>query len=203
MQINFKEFNWTAFLLILRRLKTVFPDYIFFSRPQNKTQLYPLKTHFIYTWVSVCWWVVLSLTTMSLGRDVVWELWLLAAMFAWESNTHSEAFFSRHFLALCFCRSYFSELWLIMWTVRCVFQLEVQAPPGTPIGYVMQGWHPYLPKFTIWDERKRTVLRIVGPFCDCNCCSDVIFKVLCAECKLQSYFQRLSIPAVYCTAPLL
>ncbi|XP_053537935.1 phospholipid scramblase 1 isoform X3 [Ictalurus punctatus] len=56
-------------------------------------------------------------------------------------------------------------------------QLEVQVPPGTAIGYVMQDWHPYLPKFTIRDERKRAVLRIVGPFCDCNCCSDVVFKV--------------------------
>lgn len=69
--------------------------------------------------------------------------------------------------------------------VHCVFQLEVQAPRGTAVGYVMQDWHPYLPKFTIRDERKRAVLRIVGPFCDCNCCSDVIFKVLCAAHKRQ------------------
>ncbi|KAG7329704.1 hypothetical protein KOW79_005926 [Hemibagrus wyckioides] len=64
------------------------------------------------------------------------------------------------------------------WFPCCLQELEVQAPPGTAIGYVMQDWHPYLPKFTIRDERKRAVLRIVGPFCDCNCCSDVIFKVI-------------------------
>ncbi|XP_053537934.1 phospholipid scramblase 1 isoform X2 [Ictalurus punctatus] len=63
------------------------------------------------------------------------------------------------------------------WFPCCLQELEVQVPPGTAIGYVMQDWHPYLPKFTIRDERKRAVLRIVGPFCDCNCCSDVVFKV--------------------------
>ncbi|XP_042570182.1 phospholipid scramblase 1-like [Cyprinus carpio] len=51
-----------------------------------------------------------------------------------------------------------------------VFQLEVQNPPGNPIGYVMQNWHPFLPKFTIQNERKESV----GPFCECKCCSDVI-----------------------------
>ncbi|KAK3567928.1 hypothetical protein QTP86_027288, partial [Hemibagrus guttatus] len=64
------------------------------------------------------------------------------------------------------------------WFPCCLQELEVQAPPGTAIGYVTQDWHPYLPKFTIRDERKRAVLRLVGPFCDCNCCSDVIFKVM-------------------------
>ncbi|XP_062849893.1 phospholipid scramblase 2-like isoform X2 [Trichomycterus rosablanca] len=59
----------------------------------------------------------------------------------------------------------------------CLQELEVQAPPGTAIGYVIQNWHPYLPKFTIQNERKEAVLRVVGPFCDCNCCSDVNFEV--------------------------
>ncbi|XP_072543100.1 phospholipid scramblase 1-like [Salminus brasiliensis] len=60
----------------------------------------------------------------------------------------------------------------------CLQELEVQAPPGSLIGYVIQEWHPYLPKFTIKDERKEAVLQIVGPFCDCTCCSDVNFEVM-------------------------
>ncbi|XP_007250734.1 phospholipid scramblase 2 isoform X1 [Astyanax mexicanus] len=60
----------------------------------------------------------------------------------------------------------------------CLQELEVQSPPGQPIGYVIQKWHPYLPKFTIKDERKQSVMQIVGPFCDCNCCSDVNFEVM-------------------------
>ncbi|XP_067310376.1 phospholipid scramblase 1 isoform X3 [Pseudorasbora parva] len=60
----------------------------------------------------------------------------------------------------------------------CLQELEVQSPPGSPIGYVMQSWHPFLPKFTIQNERKEPVLKIVGPFCDCKCCSDVIFEVM-------------------------
>uniref|UniRef100_A0A673IUR5 Phospholipid scramblase n=1 Tax=Sinocyclocheilus rhinocerous TaxID=307959 RepID=A0A673IUR5_9TELE len=59
-----------------------------------------------------------------------------------------------------------------------IFQLEVQSPPGNPIGYVIQSWHPFLPKFTIQNERKEPVLKIVGPFCDCKCCSDVNFEVM-------------------------
>ncbi|XP_062849892.1 phospholipid scramblase 1-like isoform X1 [Trichomycterus rosablanca] len=60
----------------------------------------------------------------------------------------------------------------------CLQELEVQSPPGTPIGYVVQKWHPFLPKFTIQNEKKEDVLKIVGPFCACKCCSDVNFEVL-------------------------
>uniref|UniRef100_A0A8C1SV61 Phospholipid scramblase n=1 Tax=Cyprinus carpio TaxID=7962 RepID=A0A8C1SV61_CYPCA len=55
-----------------------------------------------------------------------------------------------------------------------VLELEVQNPPGNPIGYVMQNWHPFLPKFTIQNERKESV----GPFCECKCCSDVIWGMV-------------------------
>uniref|UniRef100_A0A8C1KWQ7 Phospholipid scramblase n=1 Tax=Cyprinus carpio TaxID=7962 RepID=A0A8C1KWQ7_CYPCA len=60
----------------------------------------------------------------------------------------------------------------------CLQELEVQSPPGNPVGYVIQSWHPFLPKFTIQNERKEPVLKIVGPFCDCKCCSDVNFEVM-------------------------
>ncbi|XP_036410768.1 phospholipid scramblase 1-like [Megalops cyprinoides] len=60
----------------------------------------------------------------------------------------------------------------------CLQELEVQSPPGNPIGYVVQDWHPYLPKFTIQNERKEPVLKIAGPFCFCRCCLDVHFEVI-------------------------
>lgn len=60
----------------------------------------------------------------------------------------------------------------------CLQELEVQSPPGTPIGYVVQSWHPYLPKYTIQNEKKQDVLKIVGPCCTFKCCSDVNFEVL-------------------------
>ncbi|KAF4089588.1 hypothetical protein AMELA_G00067730 [Ameiurus melas] len=60
----------------------------------------------------------------------------------------------------------------------CLQELEVQSPPGTPIGYVVQSWHPYLPKYTIQNENKQDVLKIVGPCCTFKCCSDVNFEVL-------------------------
>ncbi|KAL2097224.1 hypothetical protein ACEWY4_006431 [Coilia grayii] len=59
----------------------------------------------------------------------------------------------------------------------CLQEVEVQSPPGNPIGYVKQNWHPYLPKFTIQDEKKNSVLKIIGPFCDCKCFSDVNFEI--------------------------
>uniref|UniRef100_A0A4W4FPC2 Phospholipid scramblase n=1 Tax=Electrophorus electricus TaxID=8005 RepID=A0A4W4FPC2_ELEEL len=63
------------------------------------------------------------------------------------------------------------------WFPCCLQELEVQAPLGNPLGYVIQEWHPYLPKFTIKNSRKEAVLHIVGSYCHCNCFSDVIFKV--------------------------
>ncbi|XP_023680219.1 phospholipid scramblase 1-like [Paramormyrops kingsleyae] len=60
----------------------------------------------------------------------------------------------------------------------CLQKLEVQAPPGVPIGYVVQNWHPYLPKFTILNQEKDPVLKIVGPCWSCKCCVDVNFEVM-------------------------
>uniref|UniRef100_A0A673J4Y9 Phospholipid scramblase n=1 Tax=Sinocyclocheilus rhinocerous TaxID=307959 RepID=A0A673J4Y9_9TELE len=59
--------------------------------------------------------------------------------------------------------------------------LEIQSPPGNPIGYVIQNWHPFLPKYTILNEKKEAVLKIVGPFCSCRCCADVNFDVLSVD----------------------
>ncbi|KAM3616692.1 uncharacterized protein V6R79_021815 [Siganus canaliculatus] len=56
--------------------------------------------------------------------------------------------------------------------------LEVQSPPGNPIGYVEQNWHPFRAKFTILDSMRTPVLKIEGPSLACICMSDVIFDVM-------------------------
>lgn len=55
--------------------------------------------------------------------------------------------------------------------------MEVQAPPGVPIGYVIQNWHPCWPKFTVQNEEKQAVLKIIGPICTCNIGGNVDFEV--------------------------
>ncbi|NXH31971.1 PLS2 scramblase, partial [Myiagra hebetior] len=59
----------------------------------------------------------------------------------------------------------------------CLQELEVQAPPGKTIGYVVQNWHVCLPKFTIQDEKRTDILKITGPCIVCRCCEDVNFEV--------------------------
>ncbi|XP_009466809.1 PREDICTED: phospholipid scramblase 1-like [Nipponia nippon] len=59
----------------------------------------------------------------------------------------------------------------------CLQELEVQAPPGTPVGYVVQNWHACLPKFTIQDEKRMDILKITGPCVVCSCGGDINFEV--------------------------
>ncbi|XP_053118870.1 phospholipid scramblase 3 isoform X3 [Hemicordylus capensis] len=63
------------------------------------------------------------------------------------------------------------------WFPCCLQELEVQCPPGTTIGYVVQTWHPFTPKFSIQNVEKETVLRILGPCFACSCGGDVNFEV--------------------------
>lgn len=56
-------------------------------------------------------------------------------------------------------------------------EMEVQAPPGTTIGHVLQTWHPFLPKFSILDADRQPVLRVVGPCWTCGCGTDTNFEV--------------------------
>ncbi|XP_077602790.1 phospholipid scramblase 3 isoform X2 [Crocuta crocuta] len=56
-------------------------------------------------------------------------------------------------------------------------QMEVQAPPGTTIGHVLQTWHPFVPKLSIQDADRRTLLRVVGPCSTCGCGTDTNFEV--------------------------
>lgn len=60
-------------------------------------------------------------------------------------------------------------------------QLEVQAPPGNPVGYIIQQWHPFSPKFIVANEHNEPVLKIHGPFCGWSCLPDVDFEV--GSCK--------------------
>ncbi|XP_034340476.1 phospholipid scramblase 1 [Arvicanthis niloticus] len=59
----------------------------------------------------------------------------------------------------------------------CLQEIEIQAPPGVPVGYVTQTWHPCLPKFTLQNEKKEDVLKVVGPCVVCSCCSDIDFEL--------------------------
>ncbi|KAM4771140.1 phospholipid scramblase family member 5-like [Rhinophrynus dorsalis] len=66
--------------------------------------------------------------------------------------------------------------------ISCCFpcylqELEVQAPPGTTVGFIVQKWDPLLPKFTIQNESKDDVLKIIGPYVTCSCFGDVEFEV--------------------------
>lgn len=60
----------------------------------------------------------------------------------------------------------------------CLQELEVQAPPGNVVGYVLQKWSICKPQFAITTATRDTVLLIEGPFCQCNMCGDVEYQVL-------------------------
>uniref|UniRef100_A0A668AEZ6 Phospholipid scramblase n=1 Tax=Myripristis murdjan TaxID=586833 RepID=A0A668AEZ6_9TELE len=63
------------------------------------------------------------------------------------------------------------------WCPCCLQEMEVQAPPGTTIGYVKQDWHPCVPVFSIQGANKETVMKLEGPCFACNCCGDVNFEL--------------------------
>ncbi|XP_060111503.1 phospholipid scramblase 3 [Heteronotia binoei] len=63
------------------------------------------------------------------------------------------------------------------WFPCCLQEMEVQCPPGITIGYVIQTWHPFTPKFSIQNAEKETVLRVLGPCFAFSCGGDVNFEV--------------------------
>uniref|UniRef100_A0A665X1K2 Phospholipid scramblase n=1 Tax=Echeneis naucrates TaxID=173247 RepID=A0A665X1K2_ECHNA len=63
------------------------------------------------------------------------------------------------------------------WCPCCLQEMEVQAPPGTTIGYVKQDWHPFVPRFSIQGANKETLMKLEGPCFACNCCGDVNFEL--------------------------
>ncbi|XP_069753492.1 phospholipid scramblase 2-like [Narcine bancroftii] len=58
----------------------------------------------------------------------------------------------------------------------CLQEMEVMAPPGQTIGYIIETWSMCLPKFTVQNEKREPVLKINGPCCACGC-GDVDFQV--------------------------
>ncbi|CAH3185981.1 unnamed protein product [Porites evermanni] len=67
------------------------------------------------------------------------------------------------------------------WFPCCLQEIEIQSPPGTVLGYCSQSWSICIPKFEIQNAARETVLKIEGPFCQCNICGDVEFHVLSAD----------------------
>ncbi|XP_044288631.1 phospholipid scramblase 1-like isoform X2 [Varanus komodoensis] len=61
--------------------------------------------------------------------------------------------------------------------VCCLQELEVQAPPGTIIGYVKQKWHPCKPRFSLQNEAREDILKMSGPCVPCRCFEDILFQV--------------------------
>ncbi|XP_074047227.1 phospholipid scramblase 4-like [Macrotis lagotis] len=60
----------------------------------------------------------------------------------------------------------------------CAMQeLEVQSPPGVPLGYVVEHWGCCKTKFRIENEKKEHVLNMEGPCAASSCGSDTVFQV--------------------------
>ncbi|XP_050996288.1 phospholipid scramblase family member 5 [Acomys russatus] len=70
------------------------------------------------------------------------------------------------------------------WCPCYLQELEIEAPPGTIVGYVAQKWDPFQPKFTIQNANKEDILKIVGPCANCGCFGDVDFEVKTVDEKL-------------------
>ncbi|XP_039707584.1 phospholipid scramblase family member 5 [Pteropus medius] len=70
------------------------------------------------------------------------------------------------------------------WCPCYLQELEIQAPPGTIVGYVAQKWDPFVPKFAIQNANKEDILKIVGPCTTCGCFGDVDFEVKTINEKL-------------------
>ncbi|KAG8511412.1 Phospholipid scramblase family member 5, partial [Galemys pyrenaicus] len=88
--------------------------------------------------------------------------------------------------SICFNRTFCSTLrsCTLKITDNLGRELEIQAPPGTTVGYVAQKWDPFLPKFTIQNANKEDILKIVGPCATCGCFGDVDFEVMTINEKL-------------------
>ncbi|XP_064479801.1 phospholipid scramblase 1-like [Ornithodoros turicata] len=59
----------------------------------------------------------------------------------------------------------------------CLQEMEVQAPPGVPVGYIQQDWSVIFPMFTLMNARREPSLKIKGPFITSSCLGDVKFEV--------------------------
>lgn len=66
------------------------------------------------------------------------------------------------------------------WWPCCLQVIEVQAPPGTVIGYVQQKPTPWKPKLEVQDAQHQHIMTINGPCCLCACL-DMQFPVSSAD----------------------
>lgn len=56
--------------------------------------------------------------------------------------------------------------------------MEVTTPSGGIIGLIYEEWSILPPSFSVRDSHENVLLRIEGPICTCNFCSDVEFRVI-------------------------
>ncbi|KAJ8048522.1 Phospholipid scramblase 2 [Holothuria leucospilota] len=76
------------------------------------------------------------------------------------------------------CSGYY---WFAGCCVHCAYTLDVEAPPGKPIGHVRQRGSKWKPHFDILDADFNPVLKIRGPCCFCQgvCCTgDIEFSLM-------------------------
>ncbi|XP_076334775.1 phospholipid scramblase 1-like isoform X2 [Tachypleus tridentatus] len=66
----------------------------------------------------------------------------------------------------------------------CLQRMEVTAS-GSTLGYVVQEWSIFVPKYEVQNAAGECVLRIEGPFCTWSICGDVEFKVLSRDGETQ------------------
>ncbi|KAM9604823.1 phospholipid scramblase 4 isoform 1-T7 [Trichechus inunguis] len=56
-------------------------------------------------------------------------------------------------------------------------ELEVQCPPGVTIGYVAEHWNLCRAVYSIQNEKKESVMRVLGPCSTYGCGSDSVFEI--------------------------
>ncbi|CAG7822032.1 unnamed protein product [Allacma fusca] len=68
----------------------------------------------------------------------------------------------------------------------CLLQsIDVEAPPGIPVGRVVQDWSMCIPQFRVLDASGETVLRIKGPCFTFSLCGSVEFQILSKDGSTQ------------------
>ena len=67
------------------------------------------------------------------------------------------------------------------WWFCCLQKMEVQCPPGNPIGHIQQLWTLFGPSFEVCNENGLPNYRIDGPCCRWKCNGDVVFRVCSIE----------------------
>ncbi|KAM9036445.1 phospholipid scramblase 4-like isoform X2 [Sarcophilus harrisii] len=84
----------------------------------------------------------------------------------------------------------------------CAMQeMEVQSPPGVPLGYIKEYWGFCVSKFRVENEKNEHVLNIDGPCTPVNCGSDTVFQIKSLDrtiigniCRQWPGFLQTSIP---------